>query len=355
MPTTVETLTSIWQRVLHRSPIRADESFFDLGGTDALADQLFSEIAQVYGRLIPSATIGHAPTIAALAAFLEQSTVPRFDPFVQIKEGSEQPPVFIAHGLSGQVQLFRLAERICTGHAIYGIQARGIDGQEEPLDRVEDMARLYIDSLCKHQPRGPYILIGYSFGGLVALEMAQLLLAQKKTVGLLVLLDTYPHPRYLSRDLRRRLFVQRIKGHARIMQELPFTSALPYLISGLKRMLHLAERFPKSADPIDTSGGTFAHTIPSVKRNAYAAYESYQPRFYPDKIEFVTTETKSFFPSDPATVWGDLVSELAVEVIPGSHLDIVTTEFEGLAAVLTRYLSQCSAEHSPKRPQATRE
>jgi len=349
MLTTIETLTSIWQRVLQRAPIRADENFFELGGTDALADQLFSEIARVYDRQIPSATIGHASTIAALATLLEQPYFPRFKPVVRIKNGDEQPPVFIAPGLSGNVQFFKLAQHICTEHAIYGIQAPGIDGQEEPLDRVEDMARFYIDSLCEHLSDGPYVLIGYSFGGLVALEMAQLLLEQKKTVGLLVMLDAYPHPRYLTRDLQRRLIVQRVKGHVRNMREMPLPSVPSYFAGGLKRMLHLAGPFPESDNPADTSGVTFAQTIPLVKQKAYAAYEKYQPRFYPGKVMFVTTETKSFFPGDPTAVWGNLVSELVVDVIPGDHLDIATTEFEGLASVLTRYLKQYTDENFPER------
>src|SRR5438093_9296786 len=56
MPTTVETLTLIWRRVLERSPISPEDSFFDIGGTDALADRLCSEIGQAYGRTLPSAT-----------------------------------------------------------------------------------------------------------------------------------------------------------------------------------------------------------------------------------------------------------------------------------------------------------
>lgn len=349
MLTTIETLTSIWQHVLQRSPIGPDENFFELGGTDPLADQLFSEIAQAYGRLIPSATIGHAPTIAALAAVLQEPNSPHFDSIVQIKNGDEQTPVFIAPGLSGNVQFFKLAKHICTRHSIYGIQAPGIDGQEQPLERVEDMARFYVDSICERWRHDPYILIGYSFGGIVALEMAQLLLEQKKTVGLLVLLDAYPHRRYLSRDLRRRLFVQRLKGHVRIMRDLPLPSVPSYFSSGLKRMLHLAAPLPESNNAGDASRATFAQTIPWVKQKAYAAYERYQPRFYPGKVAFVTTETKSFFPGDPTAVWGNLISELVVDVIPGDHLDIATTEFEGLASILTRYLSQYSDKTFPKR------
>jgi Thioesterase domain/Phosphopantetheine attachment site len=164
MSTTVETLTLIWQRVLQRSPISPKDSFFDLRGTDALADLLCSEIGQVYGRPLTSATLRQAPTIAASAAILEKPTTRRSSPFVRLKAGSATPPIFIAHGLCGTVRFTELARHIRTGHPIYGIQGKGLDEIEEPLGRVEDMARFYLDAIEELYPQGPYILIGYSFG-----------------------------------------------------------------------------------------------------------------------------------------------------------------------------------------------
>ena len=96
--TMIEVLTQIWQRVLQRSPINPGDNFFDLGGNNVLVDSLFAEIAQVYARELPSATICQASTIATLAALLEQPTLPRFSPFVQLKAGSEKPPILIAPG-----------------------------------------------------------------------------------------------------------------------------------------------------------------------------------------------------------------------------------------------------------------
>src|SRR6184192_1887763 len=155
MPTTVETLTLIWRRVLQRSPISPEDSFFDIGGTDALADLLCSEIGQVYGRPLPSATLRQAPTIAALAAILEKPTPRRPSPFVDSKACSKEPPIFIAHGLCGTVQFTELAKHIRTGHPIYGIQGKGLDEIEEPLERVEDMARFYLEALEELYPQVP--------------------------------------------------------------------------------------------------------------------------------------------------------------------------------------------------------
>src|SRR5438552_6634642 len=112
MPTTVETLTLIWRRVLQRSPISPEDSFFDIGGTDALADLLCSEIGEVYGRPLPSATRRQAPTSAALADILEKPSARRPSPFVYLKAVSKEPSLFFTHGVCGSVHFTELAHLI---------------------------------------------------------------------------------------------------------------------------------------------------------------------------------------------------------------------------------------------------
>ena len=270
----------------------------------------------------------------------ETLTLIRSSPFIQIKAGSQKPPIFITHGLSGTAQFSGLAKEIRTGHPIYGIQGKGIDGMEEPFERVEDMAEFYLEALENLCPQGPYILIGYSFGGLVALEMAQRLKTKSK-VAFLVLVDAYPHPSYYAWPERMRLSATRAKGHVNAMRQLPFASAFSYFLNGLKRRLHIpgaSEESKPSAEMLSLPFGESA--LRRVKQKAYLAYESYRPSFYRGKIYFITTQTKSFFPEDPAAIWGPLTADLQVEVIPGNHLNIVITEFKDLAAVLTRYIEQ---------------
>src|SRR5579862_3152736 len=86
--TMVEMLTPIWQRVLQLSSVDVDDNFFDVGGDSSLAVQLFSEIARAGGRELPPVTIYFAPTIAALAAVLEQPADIRLPSLVLLKDGS---------------------------------------------------------------------------------------------------------------------------------------------------------------------------------------------------------------------------------------------------------------------------
>jgi thioesterase domain-containing protein len=273
-------------------------------------------------------------------------------PLRLIKAGSGGPPIFIAHGLCGTVQVSELARHIQTENPIYGIQAKGLDGKDEPFDRVEDMAEFYLAEIEKLHPRGPYLLIGYSFGGLVALEVAQRLVKSGKHVALLVLLDSFPHPHFMPLPWRLRLFAMRMKTHAGNIRKLSIKDALFYVASGRKRRL----RHARELDDSKTKNSHFKQAdLWRVNDRAYLAYERYRPRFYPGKINFATAADTTFFPADPAVIWSDLSADLEIEVIPGDHLTIVTSEFRALASLLTRHIQRhvsatrsSSSEHSPK-------
>jgi acetoacetyl-CoA synthetase len=349
---TVDLLMPIWQRVLQRPSIRVDDNFFSIGGTLPLAETLFTEIARQCGRKLPAATIYHAPTIAALAFLLEQPLLPRLSPVVPLKAGND-PPILIAPGLSGRAGFWSLAKHIQTDHAICGIQAQGVDGLDEPLDRIEDMAQLYLDALQalpnndlpNHAPsQAPYVLIGYSFGGLVALEMAQRLSESGKNVALLVLVDTYPHPHFLSFGERVRLTAQRFRRHVSEVQRRPARSAISYLVHRLKRRLRSAGF---GGPAVRAADNTLTQTTRKVKEKAYVALANYRPRVYNGKIKFIKSASDTYFPGDPVAVWSKLVADFEVEIVPGSHLDMVTTHFEVLAAVLTRYLKKALENKVP--------
>ncbi len=337
---TVETLTEIWQRLLQQPSIDPDDNFFHAGGSDALADELFAEIAQVLGRELPSATIFRAPTIARLSALLAEPTLPPFSPFVPLQAGDRNPPILITHGVGGRASFSQLANSMRSPHPIYGIQARGIDGMEEPFESIEDMAGFYLEELKQLQAQGPYILIGYSFGGLVALEMAQRLSNQGKKIALLVLVDTYPHPQYFP--LRQRLWLagKRARGHFAEMKQMPIRNAFGYFARGLKH------RLGSMADHGTTKPSrlSLAQTTARVKESDFRAMARYRPKFYKGKIRFVRPEANSYLPNNPAALWTPLASELEVETVPGDHLGMIGEHFESLAAVLTRYVQESVQE-----------
>jgi acetoacetyl-CoA synthetase len=337
----IDVLTEIWQRVLHRSAIDPRDNFFDLGGNNLLVDSLFAEIGQVCGRELPSATICHAPTIATLAALLEQPALPRFPPFFQVKAGSESTPILIVPGLGSRTIATDLAKHICTGHPVYSIQARGADGMEEPFDRIEDMAEFYLRALNQLQPHGPYILIGYSFGGLLALEMAQRLSREGKEVALLALMATFAHPRCFPPGQRLRLMAKRTRNRISFVTRTSIQGASAHFVRALRR------RWRISRSGLRTPSGetsrlslSFAETLMRVEASDLVALAHYRPRFYAGKIRFVKAEGDHYYPSDPAALWKELAAELEIDTVPGDHEEMINTHFESVGAVLTRYVRE---------------
>jgi acetoacetyl-CoA synthetase len=255
---------------------------------------------------------------------------------VLLKEGSEQPPLFITHGLGGSViDFFQVVKHIRTSHPIQGMQAKGIDGTDEPFDRIEDMAQFYLDAIRQVQPSGPYLLAGYSLGGLVTFEMAQRLTAAGEKVALLAMLDSYPDIRYLSLAQRAFLLTRLATRRATTTMKLPMSEALSLIIQPSHRRAGAPRVSYKP--PINVP---LSPAMQRARECAYSALTSYQPRYYPGKIKFVRAETPTDFPADPSAVWGHLAAEFEVETVPGDHLGIMMTHFESLASVVSRYVRE---------------
>jgi thioesterase domain-containing protein len=120
---------------------------------------------------------------------------------VTVQRGRGLVPFFCVHGAGGNVLNFRdLSRGMSASQPFYGLQAAGVDGVSRPHDSVPDMALSYLGEIREQQPRGPYLLGGYSAGGIVAFEIARQLTTQGERVALLALLDSM-HPSVRARPL----------------------------------------------------------------------------------------------------------------------------------------------------------
>jgi len=189
-------LVRIWETILGVRPVGIKHDFFELGGHSLLAVRLMQRIEQTFGRKLPAATLLQARTIEQLAVMVRQEgwSSP-WSSLVPIQVGGSRVPFFCVHGAGGVVIRFRdLARHLGKDQPVYGLQARGMDGKHPCDDRVEDMATHYLEEIRSVQPRGPYLLSGYSLGGMVAIEMAQRLIAQHQEKVLVVMFDTFCTP-----------------------------------------------------------------------------------------------------------------------------------------------------------------
>ncbi|NEP47067.1 MAG: hypothetical protein F6K35_50980, partial [Okeania sp. SIO2H7] len=186
-------LVEIWERALEVEAIGIQDNFFELGGHSLRAVRLLTEIEQKYDKILPLAILFKAPNVEKLAEFIreKEADIP-WSPLVAIQPQGSKPPLFISHGIFGNVMNFKdLAGYLGKDQPLYGIQARGLDGKETPLSSLEEMAARNIEVIKTVQPQGPYFLGGFSFGGLIAFEMSQQLFKAGEKVAFLGLFDTY--------------------------------------------------------------------------------------------------------------------------------------------------------------------
>ena len=155
-----------------------------------MAAELFFRIQDQFSIHLPIPTIFQAPTLGQLAAAIDAATLEMATrDMVLIKPGSGSHPIFYLPGIGGHtLSFYHLAEAMQIDCPQYGLNLRGLDGKAEPQERIEEMASYFIDLVRTVQPKGPYNLCGFSFGGRVAFEMALQLQACGETIGFLGLI-----------------------------------------------------------------------------------------------------------------------------------------------------------------------
>ena len=203
-----ERMAEMWQNLLGVSPVGVEDSFFDLGGHSLIAVRLFANVKREFKVEFPISVLFEAPTIAKCAALIAAETgdlgeagsddapvtMPeKFEFLVPLNQSDQRdaPPLFIVAGMFGNVlNLRHLALPLAAERRVFGVQARGLIGDTEPHRDVASAARDYLAEMQRVQPQGPYLIAGYSGGGIMAYEMAQQLRSLEQEVGVVAMFDT---------------------------------------------------------------------------------------------------------------------------------------------------------------------
>ena len=191
-------LASLWQEFFGIDQIGTHDNFFDLGGTSLIAAQLHSKIQKsLKCKLSLDTFVRRNPTIEGMARVIEEqqaqggglSTSPASS-LIPIQTEGSTPPLFLLHGIGGAgFSFLELIRHLDPHQRIYGFESATSDSTSAMLS-MEDLATRYIREIRHIQPEGPYYLLGYSFGGLLAFEMAQQLHAMGQLIGFLGIVDT---------------------------------------------------------------------------------------------------------------------------------------------------------------------
>src|SRR5208283_1261492 len=321
-------MSRLWEQVLGKRPVGVRDNFFELGGHSLAAARLTGLVEKEFGKKLLLTDLVQASTVEELVAMvrLDAPSAAR-SAVIALQPLGSKPPFFSVHGLGGSVLRFRdLARHMAPDQPFFGIQAQGLDGTQPCLQRVDDMADVYLVHLRLAQPEGPYYLGGYSFGGYVALEMARRLQVQGEEIRALVLLDTYAGEsrsvleRFLSLSTEQKIAY--LKRRTRRYQE------------GIKRRIDFMFLPP---------------AVKNVRRTLAVAENNYKLEAYSGRILLFRASEKGLRGlEDPTGGWHKFVAGgLDVHEIDGDHGDILNKpNVESLARELRDCLLRAQSEQS---------
>ncbi|MFS0519589.1 amino acid adenylation domain-containing protein [Nostoc sp. UIC 10607] len=360
---TESTLAKIWAEVLNIERVGIYDNFFDLGGDSLLTVRLMKQIHKHFERELPLSSLFLNPTIESLATSLSSKadSLP-WSPLVPIQPAGSSPPFFCIHPIFGVVfPYYELAQNLGKNQPFYGLQPIGLDGKSSPLTRIEDMATHYIEALRRVQPKGPYFLGGWSFGGWVAFEMAQQLQKSGEEVALLAVLDTLaPIPgnipslgsgfKFMLTTVARYIWpffldylyliiaiakkkinslTSRLTNFTQIVQNSFWKSLTRSLQTNLFSHFIRKEDAPVNIIPEESKLRLLSElAIRPMLRVYYAnsqAVLNYVPQAYSKQIHlFRTNVQSSIAKEDPSLGWDQLtVGGTEIHYIPGNHLTML--------------------------------
>jgi thioesterase domain-containing protein len=339
-------LVETWQAQLGIGKIGIRDNFFEIGGHSLMAVRIFDLIHKEKGRSLSPATLFHAPTIEALAAILDQEDwTPDWKCLVAIRPNGSRPPFFIIHGAQANVLFCEVVARYLPDEIpLFGVQSLGLDGKTEPLTRVEEMADLYLSEIRSVQPEGPYYLGGLSFGGILALEIAQRLMAEGQKVAILAMLNSEcpvlsPHFEKRSWLFERRLipWLLHAEHNMKLVRQLGAREFLRH--KTFQKRQPFRDPAAQEAPDEPPISGLILGRIFTLNRTAERIY---RPRPYPGRITlFYATERHpyQYNKTDTRLGWDEFAGDgLEVHLVPGNH---GTMRREPHIRVLAAKLTSC--------------
>lgn len=330
-------LVRIWEDVLGAHPIGVADNFFDLGGHSLLAVRVVGQIEQQSGFSLPLVTLFQNPTIEGLARAIRQRQVKLPNTTIAPLQTGDaaRRPLFFVHPSGGSVHWYlKLAAALGADQPFYGIQARGLNGDEPLHTKIEDMAAYYINAMRETQPRGPYLLGSWSMGVIFVFEMAQQLVAQGEEVALLAIFDQGPEPPGVNPDSGAEYLMHVFGKHIPIEIERLRTMAdeeqVAYVLEVARRVGWVHP---------DMTDQQFSHFV-TMLRTHTRAWWNYELKTYPGRVTLFRAGEQ---PQDSAPAndlgWGRLAAAgVEIHEVPGDHISMID---EPHVQALARRLRAC--------------
>ena len=350
-------LLRIWEQLFQREYIGRRDNFFALGGHSLMAARLSAEIEHVFGCRLPIAILFQLPTVELLATRVagKDRTPPR-TLLIPLQTLGSKPPLFCIPGAGGDAYSFLgLSKFLAPDQPFYVIQHPRLDSESAPHLTIEEMAAHYVKEMLSVQAEGPFYLVGYSMGGLVAFEMAQQLGRRGERLALLALLDTAPisHVPWVFYGLAMSSYIpSRCVLHFRRWWKLPHREQLDYLQGRWTALCHWMNWNCTEAPPLAAASleEGLSSDAPDLFNHHCSLAFAYRLQPYTGSVEvFVSDEAISGW----KWYWKHLArGGVSFHQIPGRHFDIFSPDhLPTLARSLTAVLDRVQEKRSDIRSQ----
>ncbi len=329
------TVARVWEEVLGVQPVGVTDDFFELGGHSILALMLVAEIERASGSRLPLSAFLAQPTVESVAALLSGTAPTGPAQLVCLQAAGDRTPFFFVHPAGGDVHFYvALSHHLGTEQPFYALRALGMLAGETPTGDVEAMAAEYVQAIRTVQPQGPYLLGGWSMGGVVAYEMARQLQAAGEPVALVALLDSMlpdppgwsPFARWRARRDAEARLLHDFAGDLGLDPDPLEITAKQVASQGRDRVLaHIWEVARRSAAIPEYLGLEDLARVFELFRANVAALERYRPGPFRGELALVyALEEDAQRQRRMEEAWRRTVTgEVGVRVLRGGHFDLL--------------------------------
>ena len=349
---TERVIHKIWCECLNKEKVDIFNDFFELGGHSLIAVRVVNLLHKEISEKLPLSALMIYPTIEKLAAFIDRDKAIKeenWSSLVPIRPKGNKTPLYVVHGAGHNILFFNsTAKSLNANQPVYGLQSKGLKDGDEPFDKIEDMAKHYISEILRSNPNGPYALCGYSFGGVIAYEMARQLRTQGKIVTILMLIDTYVFPKYYFSNT----FVKKVSSVYYVLGKICFAINKIFVskavfnarLKSVKNLMRrLVVRGNHQVNETNESLNIFNASLSELDRTQDFALDTYTITPQDIEIDLFVAQDNVYFKHDKKYYgWKNIaLGGINKHAIPGNHGTMFSPPFDKeLAKILQNVLDK---------------
>jgi amino acid adenylation domain-containing protein len=348
-------LSELWRETLGLDSVGVTDEFVALGGTSLVAMRTVAGLQLRYRHPFSAATLLEGSTIEQLAEVIRSGGGADHPALVHLRRNGDGRPLFLVHPVNGNVLCYvELTRLLGPGRPVYGIQVEELDGRGTPISDLRVMAARYVEVMRAVQPEGPYLLGGWSAGGIIGFEMARQLRSAGHDIAALVLIDARQPTSYGAERVKeltddysaskmafwfvltfgRCMDVEIAATHEDFMRRRG-ADLDDYVAQQLRALVPLPPRF----------GPTDVRPMLDVYRATLRAIVEYKPEPYAGPLVLLRSTNdvveRPFAPHPPPWRWDGLATSVETRDLSGNHFNLLyPPHVERLAAALRDVLNR---------------